>query len=66
LLIEDLGHADLLSNQPFQHAQFSPLEGIDETASRGFGRIISVQRSQVVREAKRFFGSRAAQLLRCL
>src|SRR5688500_14997561 len=32
--IEDLGHADLLSNKPFQHAQFSPSENIDETASR--------------------------------
>jgi hypothetical protein len=46
VLIEDLGHADLLSYQPFQHTQFSPLENIDETASRGNGRIISVQRSQ--------------------
>src|SRR5512134_303397 len=24
LLIEDLGHADLLSNKPFQHTRFSP------------------------------------------
>src|SRR5215510_3177149 len=24
LLIEDLGHADLLSNKPFQHTLFSP------------------------------------------
>src|SRR6202142_1297750 len=24
LIIEDLGHADLLANQPFQHGQFSP------------------------------------------
>jgi hypothetical protein len=46
LFIEDLGHANLLAYQPFQHTRFSPLENIDETASRGNGRIISVQRSQ--------------------
>jgi hypothetical protein len=33
--IEDLGHANLLSNKPFQHAVYSPLEDIDETVSLG-------------------------------
>jgi hypothetical protein len=55
LLIEDLGHADLSTYQPFQHAQFSPLQDIDETASRGNDRIISVQHSQLTCEANFLF-----------
>ena len=55
LLIEDLGHADLSTYQPFQHTQFSPLQDIDETANRGNGRIISVRHSQLVCEANPLF-----------
>src|SRR5512147_1899308 len=45
-IIEDLGHADLLSNKPFQHAQFSPYKEFIETVSLGLGCIISGQHSK--------------------
>src|SRR6185436_11322842 len=36
LLIEDLGHADLLSNKPFQHTLFSPYKEIYRDCQPGW------------------------------
>src|SRR6186713_2180264 len=54
-IIEDLGHADLLSNKPFQHTRFSPCKEFIETVSLGLGCIISGQHSKRPGGMFRFF-----------
>src|SRR5512139_2465066 len=64
-IIEDLGHADLLSNKPFQHAQFSPYKEFIETVSLGLGCIISGQHSKRPGGMFRFLSSRTTPFLCC-